>query len=262
MAPRSIWKGAINFGLVVIPVKMYGATEEKAVRFHQLHRECKSRIQMPRYCPQCDRRLESGEIARGYEVSKGQYVLIEDQEFETLPLKTLKTAEVVEFVNGQEIDPRHYDKAYFLSPEDTGIKAFWLFLRAMERMGLVAVAKLCYRDREHLATIKPFGKVLLLQTLFWSDELRSPAEVEPAETAVSDKELAMAARFIEAMAKDHVDLSQFHDEYRGAVVRLIEAKLAGEIIEAVPVEAKPTYDLSAALEASLAEILEKKGVRV
>ena len=142
---RSIWKGTISFGMVAIPAKLYTAAEDKRVSFHLVHRDCRSRIQLPKWCPNCERKLEPAEIQRVYEYAKGQYVPMEDADFQALPLKTLKTVEVVEFVDPAGIDPRVFDKSYFLAPDEMGGKAFCLLLRAMEETGLCAVAKLAYR---------------------------------------------------------------------------------------------------------------------
>jgi len=252
MAPRSIWKGHLGFGIVQVPVKLYSATEEKGVHFNQLHRECGQRIQMPKWCPTCARKVEAEELVKGYEVSKGQYMVMEEADFQALPLKSLKTIEVVEFVPGSGIDPRHYDKAYFLAPDEAGGKAFMLFLQVVEEMGLTAVAKLCYRDRDHLSALRPFGGVMLLQTLFYTDELRDPVELYPKTVpAVSDKEKEMARRLVEAMKAPAVDLTKFRDEYRDALTKVIEAKLAGQPIQVAPEAPAKVVDLADALLASI-----------
>jgi len=184
-------------------------------------------------------------------VGKDQYVVLEEADFQALPLKTLKTIEVVEFVDGREIDPRHYDKAYFLVPDEAGGKAFFLFLQAMDEVGLMAVAKLCYREREHLSAIRAFGGVMLLQTLFYTDELRDPVEFYPKAVAVSDKERELARKLVEAMKAPTVDLSKFRDEYRDALLKVIEAKLAGQPIQPVPQAPAKAVDLAEALLASI-----------
>lgn len=252
MAPRSIWKGTLGFGMVAIPVKLYSATDDQAVHFNQLHRKCGQRIQMPRWCPTCDQKVAPEDLVKGYEVGKDQYVVLEEADFQAVPLKTLKTAEVVAFVDGKGIDPRHYDKAYFLAPDEAGGKAFFLFLQAMDEVGLVAVAKLCYRDREHLSTIRAFGGVMLLQTLFYTDELRDPVDLYPKMVpAVSDKEKEMARKLVEAMKVATVDLTQFRDEYRDALLKVIEAKLAGTPLQVAPQTAAKAVDLADALLASI-----------
>ncbi len=252
MAPKSIWKGAMGFGMVSVPVKLYSATEEKAVRFNQLHKDCQTRIQMPRWCPTCNRKVEQAEIVKGYPVGDNQYVLMEEADFTSLPVKSLKTIDVVAFVEGNQIDPRHYSKSYFLAPEDAGTKAFSLFLQAMVKVSLVGICKLGYREREHLATIRAFGGVILLQTLYYADELRNPDEVAPKLADVSDKEMEMAITLLQTLQTPNANLGQYQDEYRKALLDRIQAKLNGQpitVAEATPEE--PKMDLVDALMASI-----------
>jgi DNA end-binding protein Ku len=251
MAPRSIWKGTMGFGMVSVPCKLYPATEEKTVHFNNIHRDCQTRIQMPRWCPKCDRKVDTKELVKGYEVGENQWVLMEETDFAAVPLKSLKTIEVVEFVDGSKIDPRHYDKAYFVTPEDAGVKAFSLFLQAMAKVNMVGVVRLGYREREHLATIQAFGGVILLRTLYYADELRPASDVQVKLPEVSEREMQMAITLIKTLATDTVDLTKFHDQYRDALMQVIQAKLAGQpiTVQAVP-EEKP-MDLVDALMASI-----------
>jgi len=252
MAPRSMWKGTLGFGMVAIPVKLYSATEEKAVHFNQLHKDCQTRIQMPRWCPSCDRKVEQSEIVKGYPVGDNQYVLMEEADFTSLPVKSLKTIDVVAFVEGNQIDPRHYSKSYFLAPEDAGTKAFSLFLQAMAKVSLVGICKLGYREKEHLATIRAFGGVILLQTLYYADELRNPDEVAHKRIDVSDKEMEMAITLLQTLQTPNANLGQYEDEYRKALLDRIQAKLNGQpitVAEATPEE--PKMDLVDALMASI-----------
>jgi len=231
------------------------------VSFHLVHRDCRSRIQLPKWCPACERKLEPAEIQRVYEYAKGQYVPMEDADFQALPLKTLKTVEVVEFVDPSGIDPRVFEKSYFLAPDEMGGKAFRLLLRAMEETGLSAVAKLAYREREHLSLLRPYGKLLLLQTLFYADELRDPNAIPVPEVAVSERELSMALNLVNALKTDGFDLCRYEDDYRQALYRMIEARIAGEEIERVEAPA-PTeaMELETSLMASIEAILARKGV--
>jgi len=252
MALKAIWKGAMGFGMVSVPVKLYSATEEKTVHFNQLHKDCQSRIQMPRWCPTCDRKVEATEIVKGYPVGDNQYVLMDDADFTSLPVKSLKTIDVVAFVEGNQIDPRHYNKPYFLAPEDAGTKAFSLFLQAMAKVNMVGICKLGYREREHLATIRAFGGVILLQTLYYADELRNPDEVAHKMIDVSDKEMEMAITLLQTLQTPNANLDQYEDEYRKALLDRIQAKLNGTpitVAEATP-EA-PKMDLVDALMASI-----------
>jgi len=255
---RSIWKGSINFGMVAIPAKLYTATDDLRVSFHQYHKDCGSRIQMPKWCPVCPdpvtnapgRRIEASEIQRGYELNKEQHIILEDADFWSLPLKSIKQIEVVEFVEATKIDMRAYDSCYYLTCEAPGTKAFLLFLKAMQTAKLVGIAKLAYRDKEHLSVIRPFNGIMLLRTLHYADELKPYKELIPMQGAmITDRETEMALTLVNAM-KGEFNLAKYHDDYREALERLIEAKIAGEVV-AAPAEQAPISDVADALMASL-----------
>ena len=258
MAPRSIWKGNIGWGMVSVPVKLYSATEEKTVHFNQLHKNCNTRIQVPKWCPTCDRKVEQAELVKGYPVGDNQYVLMEDADFTSLPVKSLKSIDVVAFVEGNQIDPRHYNKPYFLAPEAAGIKAFSLFLQAMGKVNMVGICKLGYREREHLATIRAFGGVILLQTLYYADELRNPDEVAPKLADVSAREMEMAITLLQTLQTPKPNLDQYQDEYRETLLKVIEAKLNGVVLTVEAPQEEPTMDLVDALMASISQSKEKK----
>jgi len=207
---------------------------------------------MPKWCPACERKLETHEIKKGYEINEAQHIILEDSDFQSLPLKSLKTIEVTEFVDGNQIDLRSYHDCYFLACEDTAVKAFKLFLTAMEKANLVAIAKLTYRDREHLSAIRPYDGIMLLHTLHYADELRPYDELKPRMVELSDNELELATMLVGKMKADF-DYSQYHNDYREALERLIEAKLAGEVITA-PAEKAPVADVADALLASLSMV--------
>lgn len=256
MAPRAIWKGSMGFGMVNVPVKLFSATDEKAVHFNQIHKECGSRIQMPKVCPKCDRKVEASELVKGYPVGDDQFVLMEETDFANLPVKSLKTIDVVAFVNASDIDVRHYNKGYLIAPDDAGTKAFSLFLQAMGKVKRVGIAKLGFREREHLAAIRAFNGVILLQTLYYADELRSIEEVKPKQVEVSDQEMELAVKLLLTLADDNMDMGQFKDEYRDVLLGVIEAKLNGTPIAAPVVEETPQMDTVDALMASI-EAAEK-----
>jgi DNA end-binding protein Ku len=258
MATRSVWKGAITFGMVTIPAKLYTAAEDKRVSFHLMHRECPSRIQLPKWCPTCERKLEAAEIQRVYEVSKGQYVPMEESDFASLPLVTLKTIKVVAFIDPAQMDPRVFDKSYFLAPDELGVPAYALLVKAMNHTGLAAVAKLAYREREHLSLIRPREQLLLLQTLFYADELREPPTMPHAQPMLAEQDFQMALVLVNAL-KRTFDLSNYRDEYREALYRVIEAKMQGKTIAAVETP-RPTTgsELSQSLKASIEAILAAK----
>ena len=246
---RSIWKGAINFGMVAIPAKLFSETDDNRVSLHQYHAECGSRIQMPKWCPNCQRKCEAQEIKKGYELGENQHIILEETDFQSLPLKSLKTIEVMEFTDRSRVDIRCFDDCYFLTCEDTGAKAFTLFLKAMEKANLVAIAKLTYREREHLASIRPYDGVMLLHTLHYADELRPYEELKPRAVDLSDKEMELALMLVDKMRGDF-ELGKYHDDYREALEKLIEAKLAGEVITA-PAEKAPVTDVAEALLQSI-----------
>lgn len=247
---RSIWKGSINFGMVAIPAKLYTATDDRRIPFHQIH-SCGSRIQMPKWCPSCDRKVETTEIKKGYEINKDQHIIIEEGEFNSLPLKSLKTIEVVEFVH-QEIDPRYYDSYYFLSCEDVGGKAFRLFWEVMNNLAVVGVAKLGYREREHLSLIRPYhGGIMLLHTLHYADEIRPFDEIKPKAVQVSDREREMAQMLVKALSQETFEYGKYRDNYREALEKLIEAKISGETLPITAETPVPSGDVAEALLASL-----------
>ncbi len=251
MATRPSWKGTIGFGMVAVPVKLYPATEEKTVRFNSIHRKCQTRIQMPKWCPTCNGKVEAGELVKGYEVGDGQYVYMEESDFAVIPLKSVKSIDVVEFVDGGKIDPRHYEKAYFIAPEEAGVKAFSLFLQAMAKVNLVGICKLTRGEKEHLAVIRAFGNVILLQTLFYADELRAVKDVAVTLPEVSEREMTMAITLIKTLAADTVDLAKYHDQYRDALMQVIQAKVAGTPITVAAPKEEKVMDLVDALMASI-----------
>jgi len=253
-----MWKGAMGFGMVSVPVKLYSATEEKAVHFNQLHRDCKSRIQLPKWCPTCDRKVETTEIVKGYPVGDNQYIEMEEADFASLPVKSLKTIDVVTFVEGGQIDPRHYKSSYFVAPDDAGVKAFSLFLQAMGKVNLVGICKLGYREREHLATIRAYGGVILLQTLYYADELRNGDEVAPRLVDVSDREMEMAITLLQTLQTPEPKLDQYQDEYRDTLLKVIEAKLNGVVLTVETPKEEPKMDMMDALMASINAAQQKK----
>jgi len=253
---RSIWKGSINFGMVSIPAKLYSASDDRRVSFYQIHQDCGSRIQQPKWCPSCERRVEGYEVKKGYEIGDGQHIILDDQDFMSLPLKSLKQIEVVEFVDPSQIDIRAYADTYLLSCEDLGAKAFILFLEGMRQAGLVGIAKLTYREREHLSVVRPYNSIMLLQTLHYADELRPYDELTPRQVALSDNEREMAQMLVDRMRAEF-DHAKYRDEYREALERLIEAKMTGEAIPVVA-EKAPVSDVAEALLASLNMVGAKK----
>jgi DNA end-binding protein Ku len=253
---RSMWKGAIQFGLVTIPVKLYLATESKGVSFNMLHADCHGRIQMKTYCPTDEVYIERGDTVRGYEVAPGQYVTVTDEDLGAVPLKTVRSIEIEQFVriDTASESTRFVKQAYYLGPDPIARKAFYLLKQVLAERGLRAIAKIVLRDREQLAAIDPFSSTMLLSTLYWPDEVRGVGELQlpEAEVEVKPAERAMAEQLIDAMAGEF-DPSAYRDEYREALLEIIEAKAAGsEIAAPAAAPAAGVTDLMAALEASVA----------
>ncbi len=248
--PRSIWNGVISFGMVSIPVKLYTATEDKDISFNLLHKECGSKLKQLRWCPVHERAVEWSEIARGYEYEKGEYVVMDDSDFEKLPLPSKHTVELSAFVDASQIDPIYYQRTYYLEPEEKGVKPYALLMKALKDKKLTGVAKIAIRNKEQLAAVRPMDGTLVLETLYYPDEIREvPTEI--TSTKVSDKELKMAEALIDLL-KDDFKPEEYKDEYRDALQKLIEAKLEGQEITA-PKAARPAKitDLMTALKASV-----------
>ncbi len=254
--PRSMWKGAIQFGLVTIPVKMYLATESKGVSFNMLHAACRGRIQMKTYCPTDDEVIERSDTVRGYEVAPDQYVVITDDDLASVPLKTVRSIEIEQFVavDSAAEATRFVKQAYYLEPEPVARKAFFLLRQVLAKQRLRAVCKIVLRDREQLAALDPFSGTIMLSTLYWPDEVRSVADlaISADDADVRPGELAMAEQLV-GMMTGEFDPAAYRDEYREALMAIIEAKAAGEeIAEPAALPAAKLTDLVAALEASVA----------
>lgn len=251
---HTVWKGSISFGLVNIPVKMFTATEERDIRFRQLHKECNTPIKYTKMCPHCQREVDAGEIVRGYEYEKGHFVIIEDTDLEALAPQTRRAIEILDFVDLKEIDPVYFDKSYFLSPQETGEKAYALLRSAMEQTGKIAVAQVTMRNRQSLAVIRLYEHCIMLETIFYPDEVRAvslvPALPE-ASYALAENELKMASELITNMTAPF-DPAKYTDEYRAQLQELIEKKRAGQEIAASPAAPRANViDLMQALKESL-----------
>jgi DNA end-binding protein Ku len=250
--PRTMWKGAISFGLVSIPVKMYPATEEKSLSFNQLHDEDHGRIRYKRVCEKDGEEVSFEHIVKGYEVEKGQYVVLEDEDLDKVPVESTRAIDILQFVDIADIDPIYYKKTYYLVPEDTGVKPYALLRKALGDDGKVGIAKVAFREKEHLCALRIKDKAFVLETMYWPDEIR-PAEFDELDKSpqVRDQELKMARSLIDSLTEDW-DPGEFKDEYREALLDIVEKKVAGEEIEQVE-EPEPTKvaDLMEALKASV-----------
>jgi DNA end-binding protein Ku len=258
---RPIWKGAITFGLISIPVRLYSAVESKSIKFHQLHAEDGGRIRYKRECSKCGREVGWDDIIKGYEYSKDHYVRFSDEELEALDVDSIKAIDVVTFVPLDKIDPIYFNKTYYVAPEASGLKAYKLLADALQAEGQVGIAKVALRDKEHLATVRLKDDVFVLETMHWPDEIRE-AEFEELDMKVDvrDPEVKMARQLIQQLSGEfHPD--EFHDDYRERLQNLAERKIEGQEITVsaeAEEEAAPVVDLMEALKASVAEAKKKR----
>jgi DNA end-binding protein Ku len=255
-----MWKGAISFGLVSIPVRVFPATEEKSVRFNQLHANDHGRIKYQRVCAKDGEEVPYQEIVRGYEYEKDRYVVLEEEELDSIPVESSRTIDINEFVDVTEIDPIYFQKTYYLIPEEAGVKAYALLREALVGNSKVGIAKVSFREKEHLATIRASDNIIVLETMFWPDEIRKAAFEElDKDVKVRPQEVEMARSLIENLSGEW-DPDQYRDEYREALLELIEKKVAGEEIEYVapPEEAPKVVDLMDALRASVEATKKEK----
>jgi DNA end-binding protein Ku len=259
---RAIWKGAVSFGLVSIAVRLYSATEEKDIRFHQVHREDGGRIRYKRTCSVCGEEVTYDDIAKGYDIGGGEMVILTDENFADLPLSTSRAIDVLEFVPAEQVDPILYNKAYYLEPEGTATKPYLLLRDALTDSDRVAIVKVALRQREQLATLRVHDGVLLLNTMLWPDEVRKPDfGFLDEDITVRPPELAMASSLIDSMAGDF-EPDAFTDNYRAALQEVIDAKVEGrEVVQPEEAEEAPAaaVDLMAALKASVERARAARG---
>ena len=251
---RSIWKGAISFGMVTIPVKLYTATESKDVRFRLLHKEDNSPIEEKRFCTADGKEVAWDDLVRGYEVSKGEFIVLDPEEIDAAKPESSTTIDIGDFVEADEIDPIYFEKSYFLEPTEVGAKPFSLLKRALEETERVALARVTIRTRERLATLRAYEDTLILETMFWPDEIRSTGTLdlpEGADSRVRAKELEMARSLVANLA-DKFRPDSYTDAYRTALENLIERKMRGETRSTKRRKPEPkVIDLMDALKASV-----------
>jgi len=258
MPPRVMWKGAISFGLVTIPVAVYPATEEKSLRFNQLHAEDMGRIRYKRVCSVDGEEVDFEHIVKGYEVEKDRYIVLTDEDLDAVPVESSRAIDIQQFVDLDEIDPILFKKSYFLVPDETGAKAYALLRKALSEENKVGIAKVSFRDKEHLAALRFKDDVFVLETMYWPDEIRgADFDTLGAEEKVRPNEVEMAKSLIESLTEPW-NPEIFTDAYREALLEIVEKKIAGVPIEA-PTEAAPArvVDLMEALKASVAAAKER-----
>lgn len=252
---HTVWKGSISFGLVNIPIRMFTATEERDIRFRQLHKECHTPIKYTKMCPHCQREVEANEIVRGFEYEKGNFVMIDDTDLEAITPDTRRAIDILDFVDLKDIDPVYFDKSYFLSPQETGDKAYALLRAAMEQTGKIAVAQVTMRNRQSLAVVRLYEHCIMLETIFYPEEVRPVNQVPALPEAgitLAENELKMATELINNMTTPF-EPSKYTDEYRAQLQVLIEKKLEGHEIATSPAMPRTNViDLMQALKESLA----------
>jgi DNA end-binding protein Ku len=261
-----MWKGVISFGMVSIPVRLYVATDSHSVSFRQLCREHLSPIKYKRWCQAGDHEVPYSDIAKGYEVAADSYVVIQDAELDNLPLPTTRAVEIAEFVPSDDLEGGiYYKAAYYVEPEQAGVKPYHLLRAALAETGMTAVAKIAFRDREHLCALRPVDGALLMNTLHWPDEIRPLSELKgvDGEVDVNPRELQMAKALVENLAEDRFDPNRFQDRYHQALMEVVNAKVQGEEVVAAPeVEAGPgVMDLMDALKASVEAAKKQRSAR-
>ena len=258
---HTMWKGAISFGLVNIPVKMFAATEDRDIHFKTLHRKCKTPVTNERICPACKEEIGPNDTVRGFEYEPGRFVIIEDKDLEAIKPSSARTVEILDFVDLKEIDPIYFEKSYYLSPqENTGGKAYSLLRQAMNDTGKIAVARITIREKQSLAVLRVINNILALETIFFPDEVRAMSQIPgiPENIKIDERELNMAEQLIGNLSAEF-NPEKYKDEYREALLNLIHKKAEGEeIVTAPEAPEHNVIDLMAALQASLRETQEMR----
>jgi DNA end-binding protein Ku len=248
--PRSIWSGTISFGLVSVPVRMFSATESKELKFHFLDKRDLAPVGYDKVRRDTGEHVDSDEIVRGFEVEKGRYVPLEDEDLDRLDIELTKTIDICDFVDLDEIDPIYFRKAYYLLPEESGEKPYRLLVRALEETGKVGIAKVVIRNKQHLAALRPWQGILVLETMYYADEVRQPEKVD-GSTKLRKPEVEMAKSLVENLSASF-DPAKYDDTYRKELLQLLRAKAKGKPLpEPEQAEEGEVVDLMAALRESV-----------
>ena len=259
--PRPLWKGAISFGMVSIPIKLYTATEDKDVHFNMLHKDDMSRVKQKLFCAEEDVEVDRGsDVVKGYEITPGNYVIMEDEDFAKVNVPSTHTIEIKSFVDLRDIDPILYQKTYYLEPEEVGMKPFALLMAALRETNRVAIAKVTLRQKEQLCSLRLYGDTIALETMFYADEVRTTRELNvPGEKVeVTKRDLDMARSLVDMLVDEDFSFEAYKDEYREALLEIISMKAEGQTIEAPAPQVAKITDLTEALRASVAEIRKRK----
>ncbi|MGI6631601.1 MAG: Ku protein [Bacillota bacterium] len=256
---RPLWNGTLTFGLVVIPVRLYAATEKKSVSFRLLHEECHTPVKYMKWCPSCEKELHQSEIVKAYEYQKGEHVIVTEEDMEAIPGPSAHVIEILDFVNLHDVDPVYYEKSFFLEPREGAEKAYSLLLTSMRSEGKVALARVAIRAKEVLAIVRTYkDKFILLETMFWADEVRSGEELKvPLDAAVSEREKAMAKTLIETLSADF-EPAKYENRQREAVTSLIQKKIQGREVVKEPEVTGQVIDLMEALKRSVEKAKRKE----
>ena len=257
--PRAIWTGTISFGLVNVPVRMYSAIKEHKLHFHYLHTKDDSPIGYEKYCKKEDKPVPDDEIGKAFEVSKGKYVYLDEKDLQAAKVEGYRTIELTDFVPYEEIDPIYFEKTYYLGPNDGGEKVYALLAKAMESSGLAGIGTYVMRDREHLGCIRILDGVLMLERLFFADEVRPAKGIKPSRVSVSKQELEMAEQLIDRFS-GRFRPEKYKDTYTDALKKIVRAKQRGKQVEVAPEREEPEVpDLIEALRASLETSKKSRG---
>jgi DNA end-binding protein Ku len=249
----TVWKGHLTFGLISIPIRLFSAARGERISFNQLHSVCHSRVKQPLFCPTCNRMVERSEIVKGYEHEKDQYVLFSEDELDKIEPVSAHTMEILEFVKTEEVDPLYLDASYYVNPEEAGLKAYQLLMKAMSDTGYAAIAKLTMHQREHIVVIRPGSRGMTLHTMFYSNEVRAAEALPHGKVELREPEKKLAQQLIESLAAPF-DPAKYHDEFQNNVRAMIAAKLKGQEVTAVAQpQLAPVIDLMEALKKSIAD---------
>jgi DNA end-binding protein Ku len=255
--PKAFWKGVISFGMVVIPVKMYVATEPRTIEFHLLHKKCLTRPKQVLHCERDEEYFTSKDTVRGYEYAKDQFVVLDEEDFKKVPVKTAHSINILGFVESREVDTIYYQNSHYIEPEELGAKPFALLKEVLSKTGRVGIAKVAFQRREHLCALRPLEDIMELNTLFYQNEIVSHSELAPAKQKLTPAELEMATSLVTAMATSFKP-EEYKDEYHLALKKMVDAKLKGVEIK-MPKEAEVEIpDLMSALKASLEAAKKRK----
>jgi DNA end-binding protein Ku len=258
---RAIWKGSITFGLVNIPIKIYAATEQREIEFHNLCPDCNTPLKYKRWCPTCEREVGWAELKKGYKITKGKWIVLDKSEIAKVRIPSMKTVDIIQFIDLPQIDPIYFQKTYYVVPEEIGVKAYSLFVEALRVTNKAAIGKVVLKNKEFIVCLRPYRKGLAMHILYYVGEIRDIEQLEELKhlVVVSEEELKLAQALIQGLARKELKLEEFKDRYTEALKELIKARAAGEVYEVKPekvaVEAK---ELMEALKASVERVKKKK----